>query len=73
MPRYRGVCVYVRVCACVRVRVCACVRACVRACVCVFLLVKGDVRLLALCPQGQTALLQLGFGIVPVLVQNELL
>lgn len=37
------------------------------------LLVQRDVGLLALRPQGQAALLQLGLGVVPVLVQNELL
>lgn len=36
-------------------------------------LVQGDVGLFALRPQGQAALLQLGLGVVPVLVQNELL
>lgn len=37
------------------------------------LLVQRDIRLLALCSQGQTALLQLRLWIIPVLVQNELL
>lgn len=37
------------------------------------LLVERDVGLLALRPQGQTALLQLRLGVVPVLVQDELL
>lgn len=37
------------------------------------LLVEGDVGLLALRPQGQAALLQLGLGVVPVLVQDKLL
>lgn len=40
---------------------------------CGVLLVQRDVRLLALCSQGQTALLQLRLGVIPVLVQNELL
>lgn len=39
----------------------------------VALLVEWDIRLLALCSQGQTTLLQLRLGVVPVLVQNELL
>lgn len=45
-------------------------------CVSVFsgvLLVQRDIRLLALCSQGQTALLQLRLWVIPVLVQNELL
>lgn len=37
------------------------------------LLVEGDVRLLALCAQGQAELLELGFRIIPVLVKDELL
>lgn len=37
------------------------------------LLVQRDVGLLALCSQGQTALLQLRLRVIPVLVQNELL
>lgn len=37
------------------------------------LLVEWDVGLLALGSQGQTALLQLGLGVIPVLVQNKLL
>lgn len=37
------------------------------------LLVQRDVGLLALRPQGQTALLQLRLGVIPVLVENELL
>lgn len=37
------------------------------------LLVQWDIGLLALCSQGQTALLQLRLGVIPVLVQNELL
>ena len=37
------------------------------------LLVQRDIRLLALCSQGQTALLQLRLRVIPVLVQNELL
>lgn len=39
----------------------------------VALLVEWDIRLLALRSQGQTTLLQLRLGVVPVLVQNELL
>lgn len=37
------------------------------------LLVQRDVGLLALRSQGQTALLQLRLGVVPVLIQDELL
>lgn len=37
------------------------------------LLVEGDVWLFAFCPERQAALLQLGLGVVPVLIQNELL
>lgn len=39
----------------------------------VVLLVQRDVGLLALRSQGQTALLQLRLGVVPVLIQDELL
>ena len=39
----------------------------------VVLLVQWDIGLLALRSQGQTALLQLRLGVIPVLVQNELL
>lgn len=38
-----------------------------------YLLVQRNVWLLSFCPECQTALLKLGFRVIPVLIQNKLL